>query len=171
MTAGLIEIILIDPTTPDSLSMSDIAASRWLHGATCPVSVTHPLSTLTLIASEGMRLSQSSMRAARSAISSSSVILRLGSRTVISCATPLTPLTPSATRSARNLLAEALDVSRQFDNALPDSDADVSFAQSILYRGAGIDVVWPEFLAVAGIASLFFSLAILRFRSIASQAM
>ena len=47
----------------------------------------------------------------------------------------------------------------------------VSFAQSILYRGAGIDVVWPEFLAVAGIASLFFTLAILRFRSIASQAM
>jgi ABC-2 type transport system permease protein len=47
----------------------------------------------------------------------------------------------------------------------------VSFAQSILYRGAGIDVVWPEFLAVAGIASVFFTLAILRFRSIASQAM
>jgi len=47
----------------------------------------------------------------------------------------------------------------------------VSFAQSILYRGAGIDVVWPEFLAVAGIGSVFFSLAILRFRSIASQAM
>ncbi len=47
----------------------------------------------------------------------------------------------------------------------------VSFAQSILYRGAGIDVVWPEFLVVAGIASLFFSLAVLRFRSIASQAM
>src|SRR5271168_2836668 len=47
----------------------------------------------------------------------------------------------------------------------------VSFAQSILYRGAGIDVVWPEFLAVAGIGGLFFSLAILRFRSIASQAM
>ena len=47
----------------------------------------------------------------------------------------------------------------------------VSFAQSILYRGAGIDVVWPEFLAVMGIGGLFFSLAILRFRSIASQAM
>jgi len=47
----------------------------------------------------------------------------------------------------------------------------VSFAQSILYRGAGIDTVWPEFLAVAGIGGLFFSLAVLRFRSIASQAM
>jgi ABC-2 type transport system permease protein len=46
----------------------------------------------------------------------------------------------------------------------------VSFAQSILYRGAGIDVVWSQFLAVALIGGLFFSLAILRFRSIAQQA-
>jgi ABC-2 type transport system permease protein len=46
----------------------------------------------------------------------------------------------------------------------------VSFAQSILYRGAGLSVVWPEFAAVAGIGGLFFSLAILRFRHIASQA-
>ena len=29
----------------------------------------------------------------------------------------------------------------------------VSFAQSILYRGAGIDVVWPQFLAVAVIGA------------------
>jgi ABC-2 type transport system permease protein len=46
----------------------------------------------------------------------------------------------------------------------------VSFAQSILYRGAGLDVVWPEFFAVAGIGSLFFLLAIWRFRSVAAQA-
>ncbi|MFY9968666.1 MAG: ABC transporter permease [Roseiarcus sp.] len=46
----------------------------------------------------------------------------------------------------------------------------VSFAQSILYRGAGLDVVWPEFLAVAVIGGLFFWLAILRFRSVAAQA-
>ena len=31
----------------------------------------------------------------------------------------------------------------------------VSFAQSILYRGAGIDVVWPQFLAVAAIGGYF----------------
>lgn len=47
----------------------------------------------------------------------------------------------------------------------------VSFAQSILYRGAGIGVVWPQFLLVALIGSLFFGLAILRFRSVAAQAM
>ena len=44
----------------------------------------------------------------------------------------------------------------------------VSFAQAILYRGAGIDVVWPQFLLVAGIGWLFLFLAILRFRSTAA---
>ncbi len=46
----------------------------------------------------------------------------------------------------------------------------VSFAQSILYRGAGIDVVWPQFLLVALIGGLFFGLAILRFRSVVARA-
>jgi ABC-2 type transport system permease protein len=32
----------------------------------------------------------------------------------------------------------------------------VSFAQSILYRGAGIDVVWPQFLFVATVGTLFW---------------
>jgi ABC-2 type transport system permease protein len=45
----------------------------------------------------------------------------------------------------------------------------VAFAQSILYRGAGLDVVWPQFLAVAVIGALFFGLAILRFRSVVGQ--
>jgi ABC-2 type transport system permease protein len=45
----------------------------------------------------------------------------------------------------------------------------VSFAQSILYRGAGIDVVWPQFLFVAGIGGLFFVLAVMRFRSTTAQ--
>jgi ABC-2 type transport system permease protein len=45
----------------------------------------------------------------------------------------------------------------------------VSFAQSILYRGAGIEVVWQQFLAVASIGGLFFGLAIMRFRSVAEQ--
>jgi len=46
----------------------------------------------------------------------------------------------------------------------------VSFAQSILYRGAGIDVVWPQFLMVGAIGGLFFLLAMLRFRSSTAQA-
>src|SRR6516165_1266400 len=46
----------------------------------------------------------------------------------------------------------------------------VSFAQAILYRGAGLDVVWPQFVAVAGIAALFLVLSLLRFRSALSSA-
>ncbi|MEQ5774611.1 MULTISPECIES: ABC transporter permease [unclassified Thalassospira] len=40
----------------------------------------------------------------------------------------------------------------------------VKFAQSILYRGAGLDIVWPEFAMVAGIGGLFFAFAAFRFR-------
>ena len=46
----------------------------------------------------------------------------------------------------------------------------VSFAQAILYRGAGLYEVWPRFLAIALIASLFLGLAVLRFRRVAGQA-
>lgn len=46
----------------------------------------------------------------------------------------------------------------------------VSFAQAILYRGAGLDVVWPEFLAVAFIGALFLGLSLLRFRAVVAQA-
>jgi ABC-2 type transport system permease protein len=44
----------------------------------------------------------------------------------------------------------------------------VSFAQAILYRGAGFAVVWPQFLIVALIGGLFFGLALLRFRRVAA---
>jgi ABC-2 type transport system permease protein len=46
----------------------------------------------------------------------------------------------------------------------------VAFAQAILYRGAGFEVVWPQFIAVAAIGALFFALAVLRFRSSVAQA-
>lgn len=40
----------------------------------------------------------------------------------------------------------------------------VSFAQAILYRGAGIDIVWPQFLLVTAIGGAFFAFAVVRFR-------
>ncbi|WP_374544888.1 ABC transporter permease [Rhodoblastus sp.] len=45
----------------------------------------------------------------------------------------------------------------------------VAIAQSILYRGAGFDIVWPRFVAVAGIGAIFLALALWRFRSASSQ--
>jgi ABC-2 type transport system permease protein len=45
----------------------------------------------------------------------------------------------------------------------------VSFAQAILYRGAGPSLLWRQFLEVALFGGLFFVLALLRFRKVASQ--
>ena len=41
----------------------------------------------------------------------------------------------------------------------------VAFSQAILYRGAGLDIVWPRFVVVAGVAGLFMLLTLVRFRS------
>lgn len=46
----------------------------------------------------------------------------------------------------------------------------VSFAQAILYRGAGFLVVWPQFVIVALIGGLFLALALLRFRKVTAAA-
>lgn len=40
----------------------------------------------------------------------------------------------------------------------------VILAQAILFRGAGLAVVWPQFLALAAIGSTLFALALQRFR-------
>ncbi|KAA0684966.1 ABC transporter permease [Azospirillum brasilense] len=45
----------------------------------------------------------------------------------------------------------------------------VTLAQAILYRGAGLDVVWPQFLALIGIGVILFSLSLARFRKAINQ--
>ncbi|EKT62693.1 ABC-2 type transporter [Providencia burhodogranariea DSM 19968] len=40
----------------------------------------------------------------------------------------------------------------------------VSLAQAILYRGAGFQIVWPQFVILFIIGSVFFLLALIRFR-------
>jgi ABC-2 type transport system permease protein len=40
----------------------------------------------------------------------------------------------------------------------------VILAQAILFRGAGLEVVWPEFLAMLGIGAVFFYFSLQRFR-------
>ncbi|MDR0775494.1 MAG: ABC transporter permease [Azonexus sp.] len=45
----------------------------------------------------------------------------------------------------------------------------VELSQAILYRGAGIEVVWPQFLWLAAIGGLLFSFSLMRFRKTLSQ--
>ncbi|MFT0632188.1 ABC transporter permease [Pseudomonas sihuiensis] len=45
----------------------------------------------------------------------------------------------------------------------------VALAQAILYRDAGLPIVWPYMLAIAGIGALFFVAALTRFRKTLAQ--
>jgi ABC-2 type transport system permease protein len=45
----------------------------------------------------------------------------------------------------------------------------VSAGQAILYRGAGLDVVWPQMLAIIAIGIVLFALSLARFRKTISQ--
>lgn len=40
----------------------------------------------------------------------------------------------------------------------------VSFSQAVLYRGAGLAIVWPQLVALSAIGAVFFAIALLRFR-------
>lgn len=46
----------------------------------------------------------------------------------------------------------------------------VALAQAILYRGAGLGIVWPRFLAITVMASAFLGLTLMRFRSVTARA-
>lgn len=41
----------------------------------------------------------------------------------------------------------------------------VALSQAILFRGAGLGVVWPQFLALGAIGAVFFAVSPGRFRS------
>ena len=59
---------------------------------------------------------------------------------------------------------ESMPETIQYLMSLAPTTHYVSLAQSILFRGAGIDVVWPEFLMVAAIGAVFLALAHRRLR-------
>ena len=46
----------------------------------------------------------------------------------------------------------------------------VRFAQAILYRGAGLEVVWRDLVAITALGVVFFSIALARFRGAVARA-
>jgi ABC-2 type transport system permease protein len=45
----------------------------------------------------------------------------------------------------------------------------VAASQAILYRGAGLDLVWPGMIAIAALGSVFFGWSLVRFRRTIGQ--
>lgn len=66
--------------------------------------------------------------------------------------------------SGGNTPLESMPEKLQVIMQLVPSTHFVSQAQAILFRDAGLAVVWPQFIAIAIIGALFFLAALLRFR-------
>ncbi|HBQ50343.1 MAG TPA: ABC transporter permease [Hyphomonas atlantica] len=70
-----------------------------------------------------------------------------------------------------NLLSGGVTPLESMPEALQDvvqvlpSTHFIKFAQAVLYRGAGIDIVWPQLLTTAGIGAVFFAFGYSRFRA------
>ncbi|WP_138378757.1 ABC transporter permease [Luteithermobacter gelatinilyticus] len=59
---------------------------------------------------------------------------------------------------------ESMPVWLQNVMQLSPSTHFVAFSQAILYRGAGLDIVWPDLLAIIGISGVYFLISLARFR-------
>jgi len=59
---------------------------------------------------------------------------------------------------------ESIPVWLQYVMQIAPSTHFVSFAQAILYRGAGLGTVWLDMVVMAGLSAVFFTIALLRFR-------
>ncbi len=71
--------------------------------------------------------------------------------------------------SGSNTPFESMPIAIQRIMMFSPSTHFVSIAQAILYRGAGFDVVWKEFVATAAMGLVFFTAALLRFRKTVSE--
>jgi ABC-2 type transport system permease protein len=71
--------------------------------------------------------------------------------------------------SGGNTPFEAMPAWVQYIMLFSPSTHFVAFSQSVLFRGAGLDVVWPELLRTALIGVVYFTGALLRFRKTVSE--
>ena len=78
-------------------------------------------------------------------------------------------LMPLQMLSGGSTPAESMPVFVQQIMQIAPTTHFVSAAQAILYRGAGFDVVWPQFAANFAIGIAFFAIALSRFRKTISQ--
>ena len=42
----------------------------------------------------------------------------------------------------------------------------VMLVQAIMFRGAGLDIIWPQYLALFSIGTVLFAIALYRFRKV-----
>ncbi|PCI51706.1 MAG: hypothetical protein COB49_01230 [Alphaproteobacteria bacterium] len=169
---GTIEHLLVMPVTPGEIMLAKI----WANGLAILLAVTISLYTVV----QGILAVK---------ISGSIALFILGTSVFLYAMTALGIVLSTFTRSmpqfallaipffiVMNMLSggtsplEGMPKSLQIIMQAAPSTHFTSFAQAVLFRGAGIEVVWPQMAAMGAIGTILFFIALMRFRVTMSAA-
>lgn len=168
---GTVDHLLVMPVTPLEIALSKV----WANGLVIAVAVAFSLNVIVQMLLKIPIAGSAALFLAGVAIylffaTAIGIFLATVARTMPQLGLLyLLVATPMNILSGSNTPLESMPRVLQIVMQASPSTHFVSFAQAILYRGAGLDVVWPEFLIVVLTGGLFLGLALLRFRRVSSQ--
>ena len=163
---GTVEHLLVTPVRPAEIMIAKIwanglvivlvaALSLWL---VCHVALRVPLAGSTLLFLAGTLLYQVSVGALGILLATFTGTMGQFGLLVIPVLVILNLLSGSATPP--EAMPDWLIKVMQFT----PTPHFVSFAQAVLYRAAGLDIVWPQLAALAAITAVYFAASLMRFR-------
>ncbi len=163
---GTIEHLLAMPVTPFEIMAAKVWAAGLVVLAACALSILFVVQGLLRVPIEGsLALFLAGAALHLFATTSMGIVLGTVARSmpqfallIILVLLPLEMLSGATT--PRESMPEAVQAVML---AAPTTHF-VAMAQGILYRGAGLDVVWPHFAALAAIGAALFGFALMRFR-------
>jgi ABC-2 type transport system permease protein len=168
---GTVEHLLVMPVTPFEIAMAKIWANSLVIAGAVGLSLVFVVRLLLHIPIEGsIPLFMAAVALYLFFATSVGIFLATIARTMpqlgllyILVAVPLNLL------SGGNTPLESMPLFLRQVMQLSPSTHFVAIAQAILYRGAGFDLVWPRFIAMAAIGGLFLAAALWRFRAASAQ--
>jgi ABC-2 type transport system permease protein len=163
---GTVEHLLVMPARPTEIMVAKIWANGLVIVAVATLSlwfVVHallqvPLAGSTLLFLSGTVLYQISVGALGILLATFTGTMGQFGLLVIPVLVILNLLSGSATPM------ESMPVWLQHVMQFAPTTQFVAFAQAVLYRAAGFDIVWPQLAALAAITTVFFGASLMRFR-------
>lgn len=163
---GTIEHLLVMPVTPNEIMLAKI----WANGLVIVVAATLSLVVvvqwlLNVPVQGSVVLFVGSMLVYQFSVTALGILVATVSTSMAQFGLIVMPIL-----IVMNLLSgsttpmESMPIWLQNVMQLSPSTHFVALAQAVLYRGAGMAVIWPDLLALAAIGAAFFGLAALRFR-------
>jgi ABC-2 type transport system permease protein len=163
---GTIEHLLVMPVTPFEIMMSKVWSMGLVVLAACAFSLTFVVRGLLSVPIEGsVALFLSGAALYLFAATSLGIFMGTFARSMPQFGLLLIlVLLPLQMLSGGSTPRESMPVWVQQVMWVAPTTHFVMLAQGILFRGAGLDVAWPQFLALALIGAAFFGIALARFR-------